>query len=214
VSNNPVFKQIVIKDVKLQYPRLDTTYRYNSQEMRSEQCPQQAQGASWSISWEVPESDARDFYKELRQHFEECRKNDSSLPEFSKVFGMKKNDDGTVLFRAKKNGTNRNGGLNKEPMVVDGAKKPLENRAFWSGSKGSVKVIAFPSKDPSGGGGISLLLEAVQVVEPLYNSDDLDGFDVVDTPNDNGKDPFDITDQSPPEKKLKTESFEDDEIPF
>ena len=39
---------------------------------------------------------------------------------FSKVFGMKKLDNGNYEFRAKRNGVNGQGALNEKPRVIDG----------------------------------------------------------------------------------------------
>ena len=179
MASNPVFKKVLLKDIEIQYPRLDNTYRFNSQEQRSEQCNPTAQGASWSVSWSMSHEAGKKLHDDLAAHYNECKARDTTLPEFNKVFGMKKNDNSTVTFRAKKNGTNRNGEANEPPIVIGADKQPLQNKAIWTGSKGTLRVIAFPSKSPQGEGGISLLLDAVQVIEPVYGGDGLDDFDQV-----------------------------------
>lgn len=181
MAANPAFKKMIVRDITLDYPRLDATYRFNSQEQKSEKCSQTAQGAAWSISWRMSNDEARKFYDELQAHYIECKKRDTTLPVFSKLFGMKKLDDGQVSFRAKKNGTNSQGEPNQPPIVIGGDKQPLADKAIWSGSKGTLRVIAFPSKSPQGEGGISLLLDAVQVTEPVYGGDGLDDFEIIDS---------------------------------
>ena len=82
----------------------------------------------------------------------------------------------------KKRAVSNDGKINKPPRVVDGQLHdiPAEEKAIWSGSKGSIRVRAFPTTDPDGIGGISLLLDTVQVTEAVYGGDNLeDDFDVV-----------------------------------
>ena len=221
MAANPVFKKILVKDVELQYPRLDATYRFNSQEQRSEPCSPSAQGASWSVSWTLSHEDAKALHADLSAHYNECKARDTTLPAFSKVFGMKKLDNGLVSFRAKKNGTNRAGDQNTGPMVIGADKQPLADKAIWSGSKGTMRIIAFPSKSPQGEGGVSLLLDAVQVLEPIYgDAGGMDDFEIVRPPlSTKYDDPFDLPtiapDPKPSAAPAPAAAFDmDDEIPF
>ena len=212
MANNPIFKKILIKDTELAYPRLNQTFRYNSQEQRSEPCSQTAQGAAWSVSWTMSAEEAKKLYGELKTHYNECKTLDRTLPDFGTVFGMKKLDNGLVSFRAKKNGTNRNGEPNKAPLVIDGEKNDLADKAIWTGSRGTIRVIAFPSKSPQGEGGISLLLDAVQVTVAEYgDASGMDDFDTVETVVNKveSEDPFGL----PAAKPAASADF-DDEIPF
>ena len=216
MASNPVFKKVLQKNIELQYPRLDKTYRYNSQEKRSEPCNPTAQGAAWSVSWTLSSENAKALYAELKAHYEDCKSRDTTMPAFGTVFGMRKLDSGLVSFRAKKNGTNRSGEANQPPTVIGADKRPLENMGIWTGSKGTVRVIAFPSRSPDGEGGISLLLDAVQVLEPVYGGDGLDDFDMV-TPLGKAQDddPFGLppAQAAPKPVPAKMDEF-DDEIPF
>lgn len=217
MAANPVFKKIVLKDVELQYPRLDATYRFNSQEQRSEQCSPSAQGAAWSVSWTLSHEDAKALHTDLVAHYNECKSRDTTLPAFSKVFGMKKLDSGIVSFRAKKNGTNRKGEQNVGPTVIGGDKQPLADRAIWSGSKGTLRFIAFPSKSPQGEGGISLLLDAVQVLEPVYgDAGGMDDFELIGSaPAAPADDPFGLPPIQETPKPAPAAAFDmEDEIPF
>lgn len=215
MAANPVFKKIVLKDVEFQYPRLDATYRFNSQDQRSEQCSPTAQGAAWSVSWTLSHEDGKALHADLAAHYNECKTRDTTLPAFSKVFGMKKLDNGLVSFRAKKNGTNRAGDQNAPPTVIGGDKQPLADKAIWSGSKGTMRIIAFPSKSPQGEGGVSLLLDAVQVIEPIYgDAGGMDDFEVVGPPlSEKYEDPFGLPADKP--APAAAAAFDmDDEIPF
>ena len=185
MANNTDFAKVTVKDVELLWPRLDQTYRYNSQEKKTEACAPSVQGAGWSVSWLMPNDEAKQFFTGLKDHYNKVRESNRKLPEFGGVFGMKKQEDddgnltGFTQFTARKRAVSNQGKQNKEPRIVGPDLKNLEDKAIWTGSKGSVRALAFPTTDPDGKGGISLLLDAVQVIEAVYGSDNLeDDFDV------------------------------------
>jgi hypothetical protein len=71
----------------------------------------------------------------------------------------------------------------------------LADPAIWSGSKGHLRVFAFPATDPQGNGGVSLLLDAVIVTDAQYGGDGLeDDFEVSAPKAASGGDPFDAID--------------------
>lgn len=213
---NEDFKKIVIKDATLQWPKLDQTYRFNRSENRSEPAPNGAQGASWSCGFLMSAEDAKKLYHDLQTHYKECQSRNSKLPKFATVFGMRKNDDGTVVFSAKKNGMNGKGVANEAPTMLAGDLTPLADRRIWSGSTGNARIIAYPTQNPDGDGGISLLLDTIQVTKAIYGNDNLeDDFapvamktEQVEAAND---DPFGL----PPVKQAApSNAVFDDEIPF
>lgn len=184
---NLAFKQFKFTNVELLWPRLDQTYRYNSQDKKTEPCAPTVQNAGWSIGFLIPITEAKDYRAEMQAHYEDCRTRDSKLPEFDKVFGMKRHTDQDgnetefVLVTAKKRAVSNDGKENKAPKVmeagvVNGEAKwvDMADKAIWSGSEGHVRVVAFPATDPDGTGGISLLLDAVLVTKPEYGSDNLE----------------------------------------
>jgi hypothetical protein len=73
----------------------------------------------------------------------------------------------------------KDGTPNKQPTVIDGQKQPLADLAFWGGSTGTVRAWAVAVVDPDGNGGISLLLDAVQVIDAKYGDGGMDDFDSV-----------------------------------
>ena len=179
------FKPVMIRNVvEFKYPRLNACYRYNTSEKKSEECAPTASFAAYSIAWEMTADEAKALCGELKAHYETCQ----TKAPFSKVFGMKKLDSGNYEFRAKRNGTNSQGQLNEKPRVIDGSKQPLADVAFWGGSKGSIKVTAYPVTDPDGIGGISLLIDTVQVTHAVYGGGGLDDFDEVATTMEGGID--------------------------
>jgi len=213
---NTDFKSVMVRNVEFKYPRLNATYRYSTAEKRSEECAPTAQGASYSIGWEMSKDEASKLHAELKAHYETCQ----TKSPFSKVFGMKKLDNGNYEFRAKRNGVNGQGALNQKPRVIDGSKQPLADVAFWSGSKGNLKVTAYPVTDPDGNGGISLLIDTVQVTHAVYGGGGgLDDFDEVPTTMAGGVDaslddfgPAAAPTASPAQEMA--DALGDDEIPF
>ena len=194
-QTNDDFKDFMFKHVELAFPRLKDTYRYNSQAKKSEPCAQNVTNAAWSTGMKMPKAVAKTFHAEMKAHYEACRARNKKLPEFSKVFGMKRDDEaGTVTFEAKKKGVTEAGKVNKPPTVIDNLKNvmPPEKLEFWSGTTANVRVRAFPTVDPDGVGGISLLLDVVQVLKPVYGSANLDGFEEeeVDNAPAGDSDPF------------------------
>lgn len=217
MANNDDFYKVLAKNVNLQYPKLNQTYRFNTQKQASEPCAPAASGAAWSVAFDMPKEQAKALYDELRGHYEACRSRNSKMPQFKTIFGMKKlkdengNETGLVQFSAKRNGMKKDGTPNKAPTVIDGQKQPLADLNIWGGSKGSVRAWAVAVIDPDGNGGISLLLDAVQVTEARYGDGGMDDFDTVE----NKSDPFEqpkaaLTDQ----KRQSIKEEIGDEIPW
>jgi len=205
----------MIRNVEFKYPRLNATYRFNTSQKKSEECAPTASGASYSIGWEMSKDEANKLHTELKAHYETCQ----TKSPFSKVFGMKKLENGNYEFRAKRNGVNGQGALNEKPQVIDGSKQPLADVAFWGGSKGNLRVTAYPVTDPDGNGGISLLIDAVQVTHAVYGGGGLDDFDTVPTTMAGGVDaslddfgPAAAPTASPAQEMA--DALGDDEIPF
>ncbi|MEM6465600.1 MAG: hypothetical protein AAF679_03715 [Pseudomonadota bacterium] len=161
----------MFKDVTFSWPRLDQTYRFDQHKKESVPCPPTAQNASYSLSWEVDQEKAKAFRDAMEAHYNACRTRKPDLPEFSGIFGMKEKD-GVITVGARKNGVNTDGEVNKPPSVIDLYHDELEDKKIWGGSTGSVRILAHPSTNPQNGlGGISLILNAVQVAEAKYGGD-------------------------------------------
>lgn len=210
MANNDDFMKVLAKNVTLQYPKLNQTYRFNTQKQASEPCAPTASNAAWSVAFEMTKEEARPLYEQLKAHYDACRARNSKMPQFKTVFGMKKNEEtGTVSFTAKRNGMKKDGTANKAPTVIDGQKQPLADLNIWGGSKGTVRAWAVAVVDPDGNGGISLLLDAVQVTEARYGDGGMDDFDTVESKAD----PFE---QKPlaEEKRQSLKEELSDEIPW
>ena len=210
MANNDDFLKVLAKNVTFQYVKLNQTYRFNTQKQASEPCAPTASNAAWSVAFEMTKDEARPLFEQLKAHYQACRGRSPKMPQFKTVFGMKKNEEtGTVSFTAKRNGMKKDGTPNKAPTVIDGQKQPLADLSFWGGSKGTIRAWAVAVIDPDGNGGISLLLDAVQVTEAVYGGNGLDDFDTVESKAD----PFE-TKPLPDDKRKSIAQELDDEIPF
>jgi len=207
------FRDFMLRNVVFSYPRLGATYKFNTVERRSEECNPRAQGAAYSIGWEMSKDDARKLHAELKAHYESC----VTKAPFSKVFGSKQLENGNVMFSAKRNGVNSQGEENPKPTVIDGMKQPMTDLNFWGGSEGNIKVSAFPSLDPkTNEGGISLLITTVQVTKAVFGGGGLDDFDEV-APTGGAHAEFDAKPASDPFADIPRSASNDldmDDIPF
>lgn len=179
MAANADFKKVMVRDAVLKWPRLDQPYRFNTSKKESEPAAATAQGAAWSCGFELSMADAAALKKELQAHYEDCQTRNAKLAPFSKVFGAKvavDEDSGTktVIFRAKKSGVSGQGKQNAEPVVIDHKMQPLADRAIWGGSMGNLRLLAFPTTDPDGVGGISLLLDVIQITSAVYGGSNLE----------------------------------------
>jgi len=213
------FLKVLAKNVTLQYPKLHQTHRFNTSSQRSEPCAPTASNAAWSVAFDMNDADAKALFNELKDHYEASRSRNTKLPEFKTVFGAKRlkdkdgNPTGMTQFTAKRNGTKKNGDRNEPPTVIDGAKQPMTKLDFWGGSVGTVRAWAVAVVDPDGAGGISLLLDAVQVTEAKYGDGGMDDFDTVEVKKP-ADDPFaDMGPAATTQVKAKNADLDDD-LPF
>ena len=218
------FKDVLIRNVIFQWPRLDSGYVYKKEIEKSEKVSESAPNAEWSITFTVSHEEAQDLWKQAIAHFNDCKKINSKLGKFGTIHGMKKQDDGTVQFTAKKKCITSKGTPSQAVKVIDGAKQPLADLSIWSGSTGNLKVSMLPTHNPKQEQwGIKLLLSAVQVLEAKY-ADGADDFDAVDTGVEEVDDfgiPVEKKTDQQPDLELEIEgqtqaakSDLDDEIPF
>ena len=103
------------------------------------------------------------------KHYKSVAQRDSRLGEYSGIHSRRVLDDGSIQITIRKKCKTAKGKANLEPAIVDTQRKAVENRAFRGGSKVNVMCSALPTNSPaSGKWGMSLFLEAVQLVEPVY----------------------------------------------
>lgn len=195
------FKTVIIKDVTYQWPHLGKATYYSSHEGRSVECEPTHPGAAWSTQFDVSDAEMKRVEELAKAHFADCKTRDSRMGNYELIHGQKSVvlDDGTVANRlsAKRKTITSKGKQVKEPPVVDGRRMPLEDRNFWSGSRGNIKVTLMPTLNQSKGQwGISMLLDSVQVVDARYG-DAGEDFDIVDDKAANTNAVYDFDDEIP-----------------
>jgi len=210
------FKDMIIKDVVFQHPKLNSPYIFDPMQRKSFQSTEDTPKSFWSCGFKLNKKEATELWNAAKDHYNECKARDSKLGKFKTIHSYKENEDDTISFSAKKNCKTAKGKPNSPIRVVDGNKKPLEDLGFWTGSTGSIKFSMHPTLNPSKNEwGISFLLDAVQVVNAEYSSMS-DDFDEVESKGDTTK-----PDETPEsvifgeqEATVSASQDFDDEIPF
>lgn len=198
------FKRMRIRGVELKWPRLDQCYRYDPMFKREDggrgksvPAAPEEQSAAWEVTLNLPEKRGKDLYSRCEAHFKARKPGE----EFGGVWGYKEitGDELIMNFTVSKKGKNAKGKINEAPEVLDLNGQPLENRAIYSGSTGDVYFAMFPSLNPSAGKeGISLYLDKIVVINPIYGGDDYDDLDDEDgIPSGASSDPSDLEDEIP-----------------
>lgn len=150
---------------------------YNAAAGRSEQCSTETPGAGWSLVVTLSADEDERLHGLMTKHFKSVAQRDSRLGEYSGIHSRRVTDDGSIQVTIRKKCKTAKGKSNLEPAIVDTQRKPVDNRAFRGGSKVNVMCSALPTNSPaSGKWGMSLFLEAVQLIEPVYMDGGVDDF--------------------------------------
>ena len=174
------FKHLMIKNAVTKYNHAATPVVFNSSLGRSEDCTVTTPNAAWSVSFTLDDKNRDALEQAARAHFADVKATDKRISSYGGIHSMRKQDDGSVMYTARKKCMTAKGKQNQEPKIVDGNKFPIENRDFWGGTTINLMVTLLPTNSPaSGEWGISILLDAIQVVEPVYGSDEREDFGVI-----------------------------------
>ena len=187
------FKPLMVKNVTFKWNNATEPTIYNSHEGRSIAVPVTTPNASWSLSFTVDPANDNMIMSAAREHFMDCKSRDSRLGDFATVHGRKE-FDGEISYNSKRKTVTSRGKQNQPPRIVDGKRMPLENRDFWGGSTGNIKVTMMPTLNQSSGQwGVSLLLDSAQVINAVYG-DAAEDFEVVEGTGGNA---YDFDDEIP-----------------
>lgn len=187
------FKSLMVRDVTFLWNHSTEPTIYNSHEGRSVEVPPSTPGAAWSLSFKVTPANDNMIMAAAREHFYDCKSRDSRLGEFSTIHGRKE-EDGEIRYNSKRKTVTSRGKQNQPPRLVDAKRMPLEDRNFWGGSTGNIKVTMMPTLNQSSGQwGVSLLLDSAQIVKAVYG-DAAEDFDVVEAQGGNA---YDFDDEIP-----------------
>ena len=179
------FKRIKINNVEFKYPRVDKLYRFDptakneDSDKMGKSVPATADdmGANWSLGFHLDKKRSSTLYNKAVAHFAESQ---GPKAKFKTVAGTSELEDGSIIFRAKRNAKTKSGKLSEPPAILNGNGKELDDKAFADGSKGNIIVGLFPANNPDAKGmGISIYLIKAEVTDPKYREDDAEDLDDV-----------------------------------
>jgi len=222
--------QHMISGVTALYPRLNGTYKFDTQENKSVKCHALDEGAAFEMSFKLDDEQAKELHQVCSQAYANAAAMDTKRkwPDKPTNLPYKRNDDNDIVGKCKLKGS-YGGDITQPPRQVDAARNRLpDDFMLTSNSTVNVAVVIVPYNTGSLNG-VSLRLRAVQVLKlaELEGGDDpfgvVDGFvsPNVDTTfgnnepakqtNNKAYDPFSksIAAQAPP-----TAADIDDDIPF
>jgi len=213
--------QHMLTNVTARYPRLNATYRFDQTEMRTVKCDPFADGAAYEMQFVLTEEQAKELHQICMQAYSNAAAMDQKRkwPEKPTNLPYKRNDDGTIVGKAKLKGAYGDD-KTQPPKQVDAQRNKLPaDFELTTGSKVNVAVVVVPYNSGSING-ISLRLRAVQVLElaEYEGADDpfssVDGGFVAGSAPAQG-DPFGLPPvQAAPSPAPVAAATLDDEIPF
>jgi len=211
----------MITEVVARYPRLNSTYKFDTYENKSVKCDAFDDGAAYEMSFVMSDEKAKELHRICMEAYSNAAALDTKRkwPEKPTMLPYKRNDDGEVVGKCKLKGA-YGGDKTQPPKQVDAQRNKLpDDFMLTSGSKVNVAVVVVPYNTGSLNG-VSLRLRAVQVLElaEMQGSDDpftsvSGGFtsSVTATPVAAADDPFAMPASTP---SPAAHAGLDDEIPF
>lgn len=151
-----------LNNVTALWPKVDRTYRFDSKEKRSVPCEPTADGAEYSINIEMTPEQGNDLHKYCEAAWKEFLKNEPNATKQNAPY--KKNEQGLVVAKAKLKGA-YNGEPTRKPALFDAKNIQIRDPEFQltTGSTINIAVTAVPYS--AMGGGVSLRISAIQVIE-------------------------------------------------
>ena len=224
----------MISGVTALYPRLNGTYKFDTQENKSVKCHALDEGAAFEMSFKLDEAQAKELHQVCSQAYANAAAMDTKRkwPDKPTNLPYKRNkDNNDIVGKCKLKGS-YGGDVTQPPKQVDAARNRLpDDFMLTTNSKVNVAVMIVPYNTGSLNG-VSLRLRAVQVLELAELEGGDDPFDKVDgfvSPNSdtifsnaqpaqaskpvNGQD-YDPFAASVPSQAPSSNDVFDDDIPF
>ena len=214
--------QHIISGVKALYPRLNSTYRFDTEEYRSVKCDPTSEGAAYELAFNLTSEQCKELNTICMQAYKNAAALETSKrkwPEQPLSLPYKRDDDnqGHWIGKAKLKGA-YSGDVTNPPRQVDASRKKLpDGFELTSGSTVNIAVTVVPFNASQQLNGVSLRLRAVQVLELAEKQESEDPFTEVAGGYSGGaaqingveQDPFGL----PPAQPAQSNDLED-EIPF
>ena len=174
----------IIKNVEALWPKINTTYHFDSKVNKSMPCGALDDGAEYSIQFRMDDATAKALYIAMAKSYQANRK-DKWAEKLERPFV--KDDDGMFTHKANLKGAYSNNKTTK-PLQVDaqGTKLP-DDFLLTTGSTVNI-AVTFNPYDFGGKQNVNLRLKAVQVVKYVPMEDrnpfeNVEGFTIGDDPN-------------------------------
>ena len=165
----------IIKNVEALWPKINTTYHFDSKANKSMPCGALDDGAEYSIQFRMDDTTAKALYMEMSKSYQ-ANKKDKWADKLERPFV--KDDEGMFTHKANLKGAYSNNKTIK-PLQVDaqGTKLP-DDFLLTTGSTVNV-AVTFNPYDFGGKQNVNLRLKAVQVVK-YVPMEDRNPFEIVD----------------------------------
>ena len=157
----------IIKNVEALWPKINTTYHFDSKAGRSVACDPKADGAEYSIQFRMDNDTAKALYIEMAKMYQANRK-DKWAEKLERLFV--KDDDGMFTHKAVLKGAYKNV-VTPKPIQVDTKSNRLPaDFMLTTGSTVNIAVTFVPYEMGSKQN-VSLRLKGVQVIKYIPYED-------------------------------------------
>lgn len=215
--------QHIISGVKALYPRLNSTYRFDQEEYKSQKCAPDAEGAAYEMSFNLTGEQCKELNAVCMQAYKNAAAMDANSkrkwPDQPLNLPYKRDDDkqGDWIGKAKLKGA-YSGEVTNPPRQVDASRKKLpDGFELTSGSTVNVAVTVVPYNTGTLNG-VSLRLRAVQVLELAEKQESEDPFTEVAGGYSSGASPVNGVEHDPfglpPAAPTAASNDLEDDIPF
>lgn len=167
---------------KARFPKLDQPYYYDNTLRKSVPDPQgKNKGSALTVELIMPEAEAAPMIAQIKQLAKDA---DLDIDEVKNWPFSKEKDQatkkptGNVIFKLKKYATNRQGLVNTVTFVD--SKMRVLPRGFRLTSGSTVKVNGYFQVYSELGGGVTLRLDSVQVLNLVERDANLSGFEAIE----------------------------------
>ena len=154
-------EQYIIKNVEALWPKINTTYHFDSNEGRSVTCEPTAPNAEYYIQFRMDNDTAKALFTAMSQSYQ-ANKKEKWADKLERKFV--KDDDGMFTHKANLKGAYKNK-VTQKPLQFDAKGNRLpDDFLLTTGSTVNVAVQFYPY-DMGGKQNVSLRLRAVQVIK-------------------------------------------------
>ena len=151
----------IIKNVEALWPKINTTYHFDSKAGRSVTCDATADGAEYSIQFRMDNATAKGLFTAMSECYQ-ANKKDKWADKLERTFV--KDDDGMFTHKANLKGAYKNE-VTKKPLQVDANNNKLPDEFLLTTGSTVNVAVQFVPYDMGGKQNVSLRLKAVQVIK-------------------------------------------------